>query len=192
MNYPQYAEVNGKLYKINTDFRYAIECDRIAKDKNIGDLERGLAIIYILFGDEGINNYQDHIKLLELAQKYLLCGQQKQISQEKPDMDYIKDYSYIKTSFRTDYHGMDIDKEQIHWWEFVDMLNGLSNSEIGNCCVLNRIRNGRRYDANKIEDPKERKEFIEWQKSISLEKEEKEYTQEELENMNQFYEQINS
>lgn len=192
MKYPTKAKVDDVIYDINTDFRYAIKCQQIAEDKTIGDTERCLGIIYTLFGDKGINNTEHYEKLLELAKKYLSCGKGLQDKDIKPDMDYIKDYSYIKTSFRTDYHGMDIDKEQIHWWEFVDMLNGLSDSEMGNCCILNKIRNGRRYDASKIEDPKKRKEFIEWQNSISLEKQEKDYTQEELENMNQFYEQINS
>ena len=40
-NYPQYAEVNGHKYKINTDFIYAIKCNEIAQDETIGkDNER--------------------------------------------------------------------------------------------------------------------------------------------------------
>ena len=58
--YPEYAEVNGKRYKINTDFRVAIECNRIAQDNTIGDYERALAIIYTLFGEDGINAYKDY------------------------------------------------------------------------------------------------------------------------------------
>ena len=54
-NYPEYVEVKGKRYKINTDFRVAIECNRIAEDETIGDFERVLGIIYTLFGDEGRN-----------------------------------------------------------------------------------------------------------------------------------------
>ena len=34
--YPQYVEVFGKRYKINTDFKVAIECNRIAEDETIG------------------------------------------------------------------------------------------------------------------------------------------------------------
>ena len=51
MNKPEYVKVDGQLYKINTDFRVAIECDKIAKDKNIGDFERALAFIYKLYGE---------------------------------------------------------------------------------------------------------------------------------------------
>ena len=54
MNNPQYVKVDNKLYKINTDFRIALECNKIAEDTTIGDLERALAVIYKLFGEERI------------------------------------------------------------------------------------------------------------------------------------------
>ena len=56
-NYPEYAEINDKKYKINTDFRVAIECQNIATDESISDYERALAIIYKLFGDVGIDDF---------------------------------------------------------------------------------------------------------------------------------------
>jgi hypothetical protein len=47
---PKYVKVDNELYEINTDFRVAIECNRIAEDEEIGEYERALAIIYKLFG----------------------------------------------------------------------------------------------------------------------------------------------
>ena len=35
----------------------------------------------------------------------------------------------------------DLENKEMHWWKFMDLMNGLSNSELGNCCVLNNIRN---------------------------------------------------
>ena len=166
MKCPEYVKVEDKKYKINTDFRVAIECDKIAKDETIGDYERALAIIYKLFGEEGINTYEHHEKLLELAKKYLLCG--KEPSNEEPDMDFIQDYNYIWASMYSDYHGLDIDKEQIHWWKFMDLMNGLSNSELGDCCVLNRIRNLRNYDTKEIKDDKQRQKIEEEKEKVSL------------------------
>jgi len=54
LNNPQYVKVDDKLYKVNTDFRIALECNKIAEDKTIGEYERALAIIYKLFGEERI------------------------------------------------------------------------------------------------------------------------------------------
>lgn len=174
MKYPEYAEVEGKKYKINTDFRVAIECNRVAEDETIGDYERSLAIIYLLFGDDGLNTPQHYGKLLELAKNYLSCGKEKVANtDEKPDMDYIQDMDFIEASFMSDYH-MDLSTEEMHWWKFFNLLNGLSNSELGNSCILNRIRNLRNMNPNDIKDKKERDKLIKAQKQFALKKNKKE------------------
>ena len=168
--YPEYAEVNGKKYKINTDFRVAIECNRIAEDESIGNLERSLAIIYTLFGEEGINTPDDYEKLLEMTKKYLLCDKEYDAeANERPDMDFIEDYSYITTSFMSDYH-IDLDNASMHWWKFMDLMNGLSNSELGNCCVLNRIRNLRNFNTKDIKDTKEKQKIEKAKRQVALKK----------------------
>lgn len=186
MTNPEYVEVKGKKYKINTDFRVAIKCDKVARDKTISDDERALAIIYILFGEEALRDKQNHNELLQLALKYLSCGQEIDTStDENPDMDYEEDYNYIWTSFKSDYNGFDLDKEKLHWWKFMDMLNGLSNSELGNCCVLNRVRQLRNLDLSTIKDTKERDRLAKAKKSVELKKYSKEnnLTKEQEESM---------
>lgn len=174
MKYPEYAEINGKRYKINTDFRVAIKCNEVALDKNISDYERALAIIYILFGEDGLNNEKDYKDLLRISISYLACGKKvNNKKQEKLDMDYIQDMDYIEASFMSDY-GIDLTNETMHWWKFSNLINGLSNSELGNTCILNRIRNIRNMNPNEIKDQKERKKIIELQKEFALKKNEKE------------------
>lgn len=173
MKCPQFVKVNDKKYKINTSFRIAIECNEIAQDKSICDLERGLAIIYKLFGDEGINNPNDYEKLLELAQKYLLCGKEYDFeNNEKQDMDYVEDMDYIEASFMSDF-GIDLTNEDMDWWKFNKLINGLSNSEIGNCCVLNRVRNLRNLNLNDIKDSNQREKIAKAKQMVALKKTQK-------------------
>lgn len=175
MNNPEYVKIGDKKYKINTDFRIAIECDNIARDESIEDDERALAIIYKLFGDEGIDSQKDYEMLLKMAIKYLSCGKEvEKKKNEKPNMDYEEDKHYIRSSFIQDYHYNPYDMEYLHWWDFFNDLNGLSNSEFGNCCVLNRVRNLRNYDVSQIKDRKEREKIIEAKKSVELKKYKKE------------------
>lgn len=187
MKYPEYVKIDDKLYKINTDFRVAIKCNEIAQDNNINDIERALGIIYMLFGDEGIDTPEHYETLLKKAKKYLSCGKELEVNKkEEPDMDFVQDYGLIWASMYSDYNGLDIDKEEIHWWKFMDMLNGLSNSELGNCCVLNRVRNLRNYDLKDIKDPKEREKIIKAKKEVALKKNKKVATKEELKSANEF------
>ena len=188
-NYPEYVEIKGKQYKINTDFKVAIKCNQIATDKTIGEYERPLAIIYTLFGDEGLNDVDNYESLLNLAIKYLSCGKEIKTTDENKDMDYIQDYGYVWASIYSDYHGLDIDKEKIHWWKFNELMNGLSNSEMGNCCILNRIRNLRNMDISDIKDEKERNKIIKAKNQVALIKEEKEITltDKQKESVDEFY-----
>lgn len=182
MKCPQYVKVGDRLYKINTDYRVAIRCEEIAQDNSISDFERALGIICTLFGEEALDNPKNYEKLLELAQKYLSCGKEQIDSKEKPDMDYIQDMDLIEASFMSDYH-IDLSKENMHWWKFNNLMNGLSYSEFGNCCILNTIRNLRGIDAKDIQDSKERKRIIEAQKFWALDKEENHLSAEQEKSM---------
>ena len=189
MDYPKFVKVNDKKYSINTDFRIAIECNQIAEDTNINDYERALAIIYKLFGDEGINAQDDYERLLELATKYLSCGKEVSgSSNEEPDMDFIEDMDYIEASFMSDY-GIDLPSEEMHWWKFMKLMNGLSNSEMGNCCVLNRVRNLRTYDTKDIKYPKELEKIKKAKQQVALKKRvvKKNLTTEQQKNIDNFY-----
>lgn len=193
MDYPTYVMVNNHRYDINTDFRVALKCNEIATDETIGNFERALAVLYTLFGEKALRNIDDQEKLLELSKKYLSCNKEVEIdTRGKPDMDFVEDYDYIEASFMSDYH-IDLSKEKMHWWKFSKLINGLSNSENGNCCVLNRVRNIRNYDLTQIKDVKERERVRKAQEQVALKKYDKRYnlTQEQEESIRRLDEIIN-
>lgn len=192
MNYPNFAEINGKKYKINSDFRVAIECNEIALNDGISDFERALAIIYKLFGDEGLSDFDNHAKLLELAKKFLSCGTDINVaSNEEPDMDFTQDMDYIEASFMSDF-GIDLANAKMHWWKFFNLMNGLSNSEFGNCCVLNRVRNLRNFDTKDIKDQKELERINRAKEQVALKRRKKvvELSAEQKESIDNFYKQM--
>lgn len=186
MNNPEYVKIADVKYKINTDFRVAIECNRIAMDDSIGEYEKSLAVIYKLFGDKGLKDFHNHAKLLELGQRYLRLDEDIEDNREESDMDFIQDKHYIRSSFIQDYKYNPYDLEYLHWWDFYHDLNSLSNSEFGNCCVLNRVRNLRTYDVSQIKDKKERDKIIKAKKQVALKKKEIKLTKEQEESAKRF------
>lgn len=186
LNNPEYVKIGNEKYKINTDFRVAIECNSIATSADIGEYEKSLAIIFKLFGDKGLNDFDNHIKLLELGQRYLNLNKEFIDNKEEPDMDFTQDMDYIEASFMSDYH-IDLSNTKMHWWTFYNLINGLSNSELGNCCVLNRIRNLRTTDVSQIKDRKEKEKIIKAQKQVALKKKQKPLTKEEKESVMNLY-----
>lgn len=185
MNNPEYVRIGEKLYKINTDFKVALKCDDVARS-DVREEERALAIIYLLYGDEGLDNPQDYELLLEKAITYLLCGKEPVQDTKERDMDFEQDKSYIKASFYTDYGIPNIYDTNMHWWEFMDLMNGLKED-----CVLNRIRTIRNYDTSGIKDTKTLNEWRKQKEAVALKKKEKKMTKEQAENMDNFLKQIN-
>ena len=115
MRYPTKVKIEDREYEINTDFRIAIECNQIALDDKISDFERALAIIYKLYGENGLNAKSDLNRLLELAQKYLSCGKEiENDEKEEPDMDFVQDMDYIEASFMSDYN-IELSNTEMHW-----------------------------------------------------------------------------
>lgn len=177
-------QIEDTVYEANTDFRTAIECNRIATDNTIGDFERVLGIICTFYGPSALDNTSHYEKLLKWALKYLSCGKEIEKSNETPDMDFIEDMEYIEASFMSDYQ-IDLENTEMDWHKFNKLMNGLSNSEMGNCCVLNRIRNLRNLDLSEIKDNKERQKMAKAKEQVALKKYKKEnnLTREQEESM---------
>lgn len=195
MNKPEYVKVDDKLYKINTDFRVAIECNKIAMDKKIGDYERALAIIYKLFGEDGLNCTKMN-KLIELGLKYISILNDfenglKDDFKGHFELDMSKCKGLISSSFKFDYGYDPYELPYLHWYDFYNDLSNLSTSEFGNCCILNRIISILNQEPKKIKDNKERQKLIETQKMLKAKycvSNEKEMTKEQEESAEKFYE----
>lgn len=183
-------QIEDIIYEANVDFRNVIRCNEIAQDDTIGDFERVLGIICTMFGEKALNNPNHYEKLLKWALNYLSCGKEIESTNEEPDMDYVEDMEYIEASFMSDYK-IDLENTEMDWQKFNKLMNGLSNSDMGNCCILNRIRNLRNFDVSKIEDDNERAKIIKAKQQIVLKKNKKEIevelTEEQQKSVDEFY-----
>lgn len=182
---PEFAKIGDKLYKINTDFKVALRCEEVAQDEEIEDTERALAIIYLLFGDDGINTPEDYEELLKKAMLYLSCGKEPSREKENPDMDFIQDKAYIKASFYTDYNIPDIYNTNMHWYDFITLMNGLKED-----CVLNRVREIRNYDTSDIKDAKTLTKIAKQKQAVALKVKEQKMTKEQIESYENFMRQM--
>lgn len=182
MNNPEYIVVENTKYKINTDFKVALKCNKIIMDNKIGENEKMLSIIYLLFGEEALNDKKHRVKLIELGLEYLSCGIENENTNEEVDMDFEQDYNFIKASFMSDYN-IDLNTYNLHWWDFYNLINGLKED-----CVLNRIRSVRRINLNDIKDKKEKEQIKKQKERFKLKNKEQILTKEQQKNVNTFYE----
>ena len=141
---PEYAIINGKKVKINTDFKVALRCFEVLNDDTIGEHERALAIVYLLFNV--IPPYNELNEYTRQSIKFLQCGEEpKENAQEeysKRDIDMVLDMQYIRPSFMADYH-IDLNKTDLHFWQFCELISGLTENSL-----LNRVRSIRTANIN--------------------------------------------
>ena len=186
MSNPEYAKIGNKLYEINTDFKVALRCEQVAMDDTIEDTERALAIIYLLYGEEGLRSQNDYEELLKKATIYLSCGKDMPKNGETADMDFAQDKAYIKASFYTDYNIPDIYNTDMHWYDFITLMNGLKED-----CVLNRVREIRNYDTSNIKDNKTLMQIMKQKEAVALKKKKPKMTKEQEESFEHFIELMN-
>lgn len=185
VEYPEYAEIDGEMYKINTDYRYALQCFKIIEDKSISDMERAVAVVSVLFGQEDengdITGIPENLELaLEKASIFLSCAKEDKISEiSKKDMDFEYDKEYIYSSFMSDYN-IDLNNTEMHFWKFCTLISGLTEDSI-----LNRVRDLRNLNLPDYKDPKTRSRLQEAQERVAL-PENEEYDEEDLEALEKF------
>lgn len=179
MSYPEYANINGERYKINTDFRVGVRCFDVINDNSICDEERALAVVYLLFGFLPENDLFG--VFLDKATLFLQCGKDEVKedvpSPRKPDMDFTLDMKYISASFMSDYR-IDLHKADLHFWQFCELIQGLTES-----CVLSRVRDLRNQNLEEIKDNRQRIRVAQAQRAVALPVR---HTQEELEAIEDF------
>jgi len=158
MTYPEAIEINGVEYEINTGYEYALACFECINDTEISKVERAYGVIGLLYKQWP----EDENEALHLAIKYLQCGKEKECSYKKADMDFDQDMNYIRSSFRSDY-SIDLNKADLCWFEFCELLQGLTDD-----CILNRIRDIRNYDLSTIKDSKSRQKMVQAKKDVAL------------------------
>lgn len=175
MAYPEYVRINGEKVKIKTDFKVALKALSVVSNSEIGDFERGLAVIYIMYGylppDELKTAY------LDMAAKFLQCGKstENECDSER-DMDLIEDRTYINASFMSDYH-IDLSNTDMHFWQFCELITGLTEK-----CILSRIRQIRTLDPNEY-SPKDRHSLWKAKEAFALPVK---YTKEEQQAIDEF------
>ena len=150
-----HALIQGREYEINTSFRVALRCSELANNPNVDDYEKSIGVVTMLFGvdcpvcDEA----------LKKAEIFLTAGDGK--GDETPLLDYQQDWGFIYSAFKSQY-GVDLDTENLHFEQFVDMLKSLKGQ------VINDVVHLRGYDLKEVKDPSQRRKIVEAQQKVAL------------------------
>lgn len=179
MIYPTKMEVNGETYNIDTNYKTALSCFKAINDNKLRNLERAIVVVSLLLG----NNVplEDTQEALDKCATYLRCGRNENPNIDEIDMDYFQDERAIRTSIRQCYHINLNTEENIHWWEYNELIEGLTEETL-----LSKIREIRNWDLSQEKDYKTREKIRKAKEQVALKKQESVFTDKEKENIDNF------
>ena len=169
---PDSIEVDGKEYKIYTDFREFIELTEIIESKDTSKLAEYLIGLFIF---EVPENQEEAIHKIEL---FLNLNKEREPSEggqkKSPSFSFSEDSAYILGAFREVY-GIDLAKiKYMHWFEFNALMMALPQET-----ELKKRIYYRSIDASKIKNKSERARIKAIQRNIAI-KQPEEMTDEEI------------
>lgn len=182
--YPTKMEANGRVYPINTDYKVALACFKALEDTEINDIQRYYAIQTLLLGNNVLEEDEEILK--PKIEMYLRHGEKENTSNEEIDMDYLQDEIASKVSIRQCYHMNLNEIPYMHWYEYNELLSGLTGESL-----LNKIRELRNYDTKDIKDTKEKRRIENAKKQVALKKKKIQPTEKQKESAMKFFEALN-
>lgn len=125
------AVILGQVYPINTDFKVAIECDKVLHDPNIDDVKRGVMIVTLLFGHDAPYCQE----ALDKAQIFLQGGSEPGGKDNKRLIDFTQHWDLIYSAFKAQY-GIDLHEQDLHYGKFLMLLKGVKNQALSDVIEL--------------------------------------------------------
>lgn len=148
---PEAIEINGIEYAVNSDFRTGLGCILDMESSELTDEEKCILLLRRIYGDVIPEDGETAIKL---AVKFLDGGKEPP-EEENPFADNTRLYSFEKDSaliyaaFRQT-HGIDLQKVDLHWWQFLALFQDLG-ADTAFCNMINLRRRVNSGEATKEE-----------------------------------------
>ncbi|MFR6310997.1 Gp15 family bacteriophage protein [Anaerofustis stercorihominis] len=138
--FPDYTLVNGKKYKIVTDFRNYIQMTSILREKELTYQEKWSFIINKFYKETPHGDIESIIEGLiaffTMDTDYFEKGKELIIDENEDNKEvisYEQDANIIIVSFLQCYNIDLTDIDYLHWWKFLLLLMNIDNkSPIGN------------------------------------------------------------
>lgn len=158
-SYPDSVTVGGVKYPVNTDFRLMMSFELSVQKK--GDTEKIIRDFYCGNIPEDVNG------AVNAMIDFYLCGAKPEGKtgggSVKRCYAYDEDWKYITAAFRQQY-GIDLNKSDMHWWEFSALFTGLTDNT-----EFVKIMQYRCTDLRKIKNAEEKARIRRLQQRYALE-----------------------
>lgn len=181
---PTALKVDGTIYPIHSDYRTCLKIMLAFEDKTLSIFEKQSVMLSLLYGENIPPNVGEAMRM---AVKFLNCGEESTNEESVATKSgrlysFEKDAQYILTAVNQT-HGINLERENPHWWLFVYMFMDLKED-----CFFNRILYLRQQKQKGKLTAEERKTWNEMRDILELSSEN---PVDSDENLNQFLNELN-
>ncbi|EJT5929834.1 bacteriophage Gp15 family protein [Clostridium perfringens] len=168
---PEKVKINGKMYKINSDFRTSILFELLMDDEEVPSEILPFQALQLYYPklppkedfEEAINKIMWFYGGGREDKEVFSKGNGSSSIEENNIYSFEYDDEYIYSAFLSQYNIDLQDIEYLHWWKFKAMFKGLSESH-----KIMEIIKYRSIDLSKIEDKKEKEFYKEMKNTFKL------------------------
>ena len=155
---PSTLKVGGNFYKINSDFRTSILFELMMQDRSLSNQEKLIAAIELYYKEIP----QDLGEAINQIVWFYKCGKEEKVKEDSSNVNstqkqiysYEYDAEYIYSAFLSQYRVDLQDAEDLHWWKFKAMFQGLNDNN-----EIIKIMGYRALDLNEIKDKKQKAHY---------------------------------
>lgn len=127
---PTAVEIDGIQYPFDASFKVMLLCFDISQSEEMDEGEKMIAIYDCLFTKKAkfrARKKDALFKVYLVNKAFKLLIEKSSKADNKKVLDFEGDFKYIYAGFMQCY-GIDLFSSNLHWWQFISLLNGMSGN----------------------------------------------------------------
>lgn len=156
---PDCVVINGREYRIRTDFRTWIRFGELCADM-VGNIAEILALCYVDTLPPKLEQSVTALAEFYLGGKRL--GQKDSGTSKQPIVSFADDAEYIYSAYLNQYQ-IDLSSADLHWFQFMALFRSLSDD-----CKLSKIMEARAVNLADIKDKNTKKYYQKMKQAYQL------------------------
>lgn len=164
---PTTLEIDGVEYAIRSDYRAALDIIAALSDNDYSEVEKSVALIYILYENpEDINNYE---KAIKSALWFLSCGSDEASKKQIKLVDWEQDFQYVAAEVNKQCGKEVRSVDYMHWWTFVGYYLCIGEGILSNIVnIRNKKAKGKKLEPWEKEFYANNRNIIDFKKDSNL------------------------
>lgn len=124
---PTSVEVNGKEWRIESDYRAVLDICIALSDPDLNDQERGIVLLQIFYPDFDEMNPVDYNEAVHECLRFINLGKDDAPDQKQPKLiDWEQDFKLMVAPINN-VAGKEIRAlDYLHWWTFISYYNEIN------------------------------------------------------------------